>query len=583
MARIPRDFIDQLLDRLDIVEVINARVPLKRQGAEYSACCPFHDEKTPSFTVSPSKQFYHCFGCGAHGTAFDFVMEHEHLSFPEAVEELATSIGMPVPREMASQEPGEPLKPLYDINAQASDLYRSQLRNHPDAARAIDYLKSRGLTGEIALDFGLGFAPAGWDSLLKAMLAKGWNKGQLLQAGLISEPEPNKVYDRMRERIIFPIRDLRGRVIGFGGRLLGTPQGNAPKYLNSPETPVFHKGRQLYGLFEARKALRHLERLLIVEGYMDVVMLAQQGIRYAVATLGTATTAQHLELLFRHVPQIIFCFDGDRAGREAAWKALKLCLPQLNEGREVRFLFLPDGEDPDSLVQKEGQSAFEVRINGATALSDYLFAEVAQGLDLASPDGRARYGELMRGHLEQLPSGLFAQMLWQRLARAIELPLASLQPGFVHQRPTTKTRPVRTRNTQNARITPAQKAMGLLLGNPQLANLDGLPQDWQQLDTSDSQLLRELIWYIEEHPDRTPAHMIEYWRASQDHPQLQSLSSQSLNIPEAGHEAEFRGCLERLSQEYQQQQFNRLIALSRQRPLTPEETKNLLHFTLGKG
>jgi DNA primase len=582
MARIPKAFIDQLLDRLDIIEVVNARVPLKRQGAEYSACCPFHDEKTPSFTVSPSKQFYHCFGCGAHGTAFDFVMEHERLSFPEAVEELARSIGMPVPREVTNQAPEQPLKPIYEINSQANDFYRSQLRKHPEAQLAIDYLKGRGLSGQTAAAFDLGFAPPGWDNLLKHLQAKGWSNQQLLEAGLISEPEPGKTYDRMRNRIIFPIRDLRGRVIGFGGRLLGKDaQGHAPKYLNSPETPVFHKGRQLYGLYEVRKALRRPERLLIVEGYMDVVMLAQHGIRYAVATLGTATTLEHLELLFRQVPQVIFCFDGDRAGREAAWKALKLSLPQLSEGREIRFLFLPDGEDPDSLVQKDGQAAFEERINQATPLSDYLFEQVSEGLDLASSDGRARYAELMRSHLNQLPQSLFAKMLWQRLARTIELPMQILQPGPFEPQPQNRPRTPRPR-THKARTTPAELASALLLKDPALANLDTLPQDWQQLEDQYLALLRELLWYIEEHPGCHPAQMLEHWRGTEHHPDLQWLSSLVLDIPESGHEAEFRGCLERLEQQYQQQQFNRLIAASAQRPLTEEETQTLLKFSRRK-
>lgn len=579
MARIPRAFIDQLLERLDIVEVVNTRVPLRRQGAEYSACCPFHDEKTPSFTVSPSKQFYHCFGCGAHGTAFDFVMEYEHLNFPEAIEELARSVGMPVPRETGTQEPDQQLKPLYDINSQAKDFYCAQLRTHPEASQAVDYLKGRGLSGEIAAEFGLGFAPLGWDTLYKALEAKGWSKQQLLQAGLISESEPGKAYDRMRGRIIFPIRDPRGRVIGFGGRLLAKDaQGKAPKYLNSPETPIFHKGRQLYGLYEARKALRRPERLLIVEGYMDVVMLARHGIRYAVATLGTATTAEHLELLFRQTSQIIFCFDGDRAGREAAWKALKISLPHLSDGRETGFLFLPDGEDPDSLVQKEGQAAFEQRIQAATPLSDHLFAKVGEGLNLTSSDGRARFAELLRPHLNQLPKGLFATMLWQRLSRLTELPLKLLQPGGQISPSAASPRPARPQRHQG-RTTPADLAMALLLKNPALAELDQLPQDWMQLEHPDSQRLRDLIWYIEEHPGCHPAQLLEHWRGTEAYPQLQSLSVLGLEIPEAGHEAEFRGCLTRLEQAYQQQQFNALIMASTQRPLTEEETTTLLKFS----
>ncbi|MDJ0740543.1 MAG: DNA primase, partial [Gammaproteobacteria bacterium] len=393
---IPQHFIDDLLARADIVEIIGRRVPLKKAGREFHACCPFHSEKTPSFTVSPAKQFYHCFGCGAHGSALGFLMEYDRLSFPEAVEELASSMGLEVPREAAFDQ-GPDHRPLYELLELAAQHYEQQLRQHADAARAVDYLRQRGLSGEIAARFRLGFAPPGWDNLLQALGGDDERVARLRDAGLITEQD-HKRYDRLRDRIIFPIRDGRGRVVGFGGRLLGDGK---PKYLNSPETPVFHKGRELYGLYEARQADGHPARLLVVEGYMDVVALAQFGIGNAVATLGTATTSDHLEKLYRATPEVVFCFDGDRAGRDAAWKALQTALPLMRDGRQARFLFLPDGEDPDSLVRQIGAAAFTERVGGAQPLSEYLFEKLSAQVDMQTLDGRARLGELTQPLLER--------------------------------------------------------------------------------------------------------------------------------------------------------------------------------------
>jgi len=352
-GRIPQSFIDEVLNRTDIVEVIDTRVPLKKAGREFKACCPFHTEKTPSFTVSQVKQFYHCFGCGEHGTAITFLMDYEHMEFVEAIEELARRAGLEVPRETGTTHSQTPSTLLhYALLERVADYYQEQLRTHPQAGRAVEYLKQRGLTGEVAARFNIGFAPPGWENIAAALDADGTIHKQLLELGLTIERDTGgSAYDRFRDRIQFPIRDRRGRTIGFGGRVL---DDSTPKYLNSPESPVFHKGQELYGLFEARKAVRKLERILVVEGYMDVVALAQFGINYAVATLGTATTHEHLERLFRTVPEVVFCFDGDRAGREAAWRALENTLPVLRDGREARFLFLPDEEDPGHslLLQK---------------------------------------------------------------------------------------------------------------------------------------------------------------------------------------------------------------------------------------
>ncbi|MBF0254995.1 MAG: DNA primase [Gammaproteobacteria bacterium] len=581
-GRIPREFIDQLLQRLDIVDVINGRVPLQRAGSIYKACCPFHDEKTPSFTVTPSRQTYHCFGCGAHGSAVGFLMDYERMAFPEAVEELARLAGMEIPREFAAQGPDQDLRPLYDIQQRAKDFYTAQLKQHPQRQRAVEYLQQRGLSGEIAAEFGIGYAPPGWDSLLQALTAQGRASPQLLlQAGLISEPEPGKRYDRLRDRITFPIRDARGRVIGFGGRLLpGGGNDNAPKYLNSPETPIFHKGRHLYGIYEMRQALRRPTQLLIVEGYMDVVALAQQGIRYAVATLGTATTTEHVELLFRQTLSLIFCFDGDRAGREAAWKALQTSLPQLSDGREVRFLFLPEGEDPDSLVRKEGREAFEQRLTQAQSLSDYLLQHLAQGIDLGSTDGQARYASLVQPQIEQLPDGFFRQLLRRRMAKLTGATEAELHHSLARRNSTNIgrrniTRPSPPRPAHHKPNTPLRQAVHLLLQEPGLALLEELPQHWSQADVEGIELLRQLFAQIRQQPDIRSGQLIEHWRDSNFFQPLQALSRTPLHLPESGYAAEFLGCMQRLDKLAAQQEFEALTRRSSQQPLTSEEMERL--------
>jgi len=387
-GRIPSTFIDELLTRIDIVDVIDARVPLVKKGREFQACCPFHHEKTPSFTVSQVKQFYHCFGCGAHGTAIGFLMEYENMPFPEAVEDLAAKAGVVIPREDdESDKPRENLAPLFSLLERVGDWYKQQLKSLPQADTAVHYLKQRGLSDEIATRYQLGFAPEGWSHLHEAIGQDTLTTQQLTRTGMLIKKESGGHYDRFRNRIIFPIHDSRGRIIGFGGRVLGDEK---PKYLNSPESPLFHKGQELYGLYQARKSNRNLTQILVVEGYMDVVALAQFGIRYSVATLGTATTSDHLNQLFRTVSRIVFCFDGDRAGRDAAVKAMDTAIPLMRDGRETHFMFLPDGEDPDSLVRKEGTQQFEQRITRSTPLSRYFFTHLEQQVDIDSLDGRAK-------------------------------------------------------------------------------------------------------------------------------------------------------------------------------------------------
>jgi len=382
-GRIPQHFIDQLLNRIDIVDLIDGYVPLKKAGANYKACCPFHNEKSPSFTVSPSKQFYHCFGCGANGTAISFLMEYDHMEFREAIESLASSAGMEIPEESQGLKPKQAVSEgidLYQLMNQVNEFYQNQLRQHPAKQEAIDYLQKRELSGKTAKRFGIGFAPEGWNNLMSTLGVSAPAQKALLDTGMLTQNEKKRTYDRFRHRIMFPIHDHRGRVVGFGGRVLeqAEPQPGNPKYLNSPETPIFHKGSELYGLFAARGGIKEADGVLVVEGYMDVVALAEAGINNAVATLGTATTAMHLQRLFRHTPNITFSFDGDRAGRAAAWKALETSLPSLQDGFQVSFLFLPDGEDPDTMVKKVGKQGFEKLIETATPLPDFLIDTLQQ-------------------------------------------------------------------------------------------------------------------------------------------------------------------------------------------------------------
>ena len=555
-GRIPAAFIDELLNRVDIVDLINSRVPLKKAGKDYQACCPFHGEKTPSFTVSREKQFYHCFGCGAHGTAIGFLMEYDNLGFVDTVEELAARAGLEVPREQGESS-GPDYRPLYDTLDQASRFYQWQLRKHAEAGNAVNYLKQRGLTGEISLEFGIGYAPPGWDNLMRELGDTPQALERLRVTGMISEPEEDKCYDRFRSRIMFPIRNHRGQTIAFGGRLLGDGK---PKYLNSPETPVFHKSRELYGLYEARKALRKIERLLVVEGYMDVVALAQFGIRYAVATLGTATTGEHLEKLFRTTPEVVFCFDGDRAGRDAGWKALQTTLAQMRDGREARFLFLPDGEDPDTLVRKEGQVAFEQRIERSTPLSDFLFDKLSAEVDMHSLGGRARLAELAKPLLAQLPKGLFREMMHQRLAEHVGLErnqIASHSPT----QPANRNKPQRPAAGAQPTMTPVRRAITLLLIKPELALLPDLPAAWREYSAPGISLLSQLLEIVQIHPNLKAAQIIERWRGDPAFPHLERIwrTASELPTPESGMEEEFRGALRRIVERQYEQETTQLL------------------------
>ncbi|HXP02102.1 MAG TPA: DNA primase, partial [Luteibacter sp.] len=412
-GRIPDNFIDELLTRVDIVDVIERRVPLKKAGREWTACCPFHNERSPSFYVSPQKQFFHCFGCGAHGSAIKFIMDYDRLEFPDAIEELAQSAGLKVPYEGARDDkPREDRSDLYSLLDDAATFYQRELGNSPEARAYID---RRGLDDEIVKRFRIGWAPAGFDGVLKALGTSDRRRQLLNEAGMVASNERGNRYDRFRERVMFPILDRRGRVIAFGGRVLSSEQ--SPKYLNSPETPLFHKGRELFALWQVKQAHQNLTRIMVVEGYMDVIALHQAGLPIAVATLGTATTPEHAEVLFRAAPDVYFCFDGDRAGKQAAWRALESIIPRMRDGRQAHFLFLPDGEDPDTLVRKEGKDGFEKRMKESMPMSEYFFEELARDVDISKIDGRARLAERARPLIAKLPDGAFRDLMAQELER----------------------------------------------------------------------------------------------------------------------------------------------------------------------
>ncbi len=570
-GRIPQQFIDELMNRVDIVELIDSRVPLRKTGRDYTARCPFHEEKSPSFTVSPTKQFYHCFGCGAHGTALGFLMAYEHMDFGDAVRELAAKVGMEVPQSTHQADDAPSHEPLYTILDKAAQFFRQQLRHYP---QAVDYLKQRGLSGATAAEFAIGFAPPGWDNLLRELGKTSQDQALLLEAGLIVKKDKEGYYDRFRNRIMFPIRDRRGRVIAFGGRVLD--KEGTPKYLNSPETPVFHKGRELYGLHEAQKALRRLDKLLVVEGYMDVVALAQHGIRYGVATLGTATSSDHVDRLFRLTPNVVFCFDGDRAGRDAARRALENLLPAMREGREARFLFLPEGEDPDSLVQKEGQGQFEERIAHSVPFSTYFYEVLTRQADISSMEGRARLVELAKPWLSKLPAGVLKHMMMIKLGELAQLDAGVVAQNLGMARPQTSSqRTIQAKSRQNhaqrPALSPLRSAIGLLLHAPQLAELAGEPLRWEGLDIPGVRLLVTLLELLQAQPHLHSGAVLERWRDTPEGKQLAELAKWDPLLPPDGLEAEFRGVVQWLDSRLAEQRREELHAKWQRDGLSPAE------------
>ena len=567
-GRIPREFIDELLARLDVVEVIDRRVPLKKAGKDFKACCPFHNEKTPSFTVSRPKQFYHCFGCGVSGTAITFLMEFEHLSFPEAVEELAGEAGLEVPDTGPARSGDNPTLPLLEILGEASRYYKDQLRSHRDASTTIAYLKQRGLTGEIAAQFDLGYAPTGWDNL--SSTADNEEKLDLMvKAGLISKRESGGHYDRFRARVIFPIHDSKGRVIAFGGRLLDEGE---PKYLNSPETPVFHKGSELYNLHRARSAIAQQQMSIVVEGYMDVLALAQHGIDHCVATLGTATTTTHLQRLFRLAPSIVFCFDGDRAGRDAAGRALEIALPLLESGRQVSFLFLPDGEDPDSVIRDQGADTFRTLIESATPLPDLLFDTLLNQTDLTRMDGKARLATLARPLVSRVPEGPLRELMQQRLSD-----LTGVAPSGLGGLATTPpTVPHKRASARSKRLSPLATAISVLVQRPQLAT--GLDLPTAVVDTQDDpgvQLLTKVHGLARENPQLTTASLIERFRGDEQQPTLEKLASRNHLVDDDGLEIFLAETLATLASQSIDDTIAELLRLASERELSGIEKQQL--------
>ncbi|MCQ9426027.1 DNA primase [Pseudomonas sp. LJDD11] len=643
---IPQSFIDDLLNRTDIVDVVSSRVQLKKAGKNHVACCPFHKEKSPSFSVSPDKQFYYCFGCGAGGNALGFIMDHDNLDFPQAVEELAKAAGMEVPREQSvrGQKPRQPTdSPLYPLLEAAAEFYRQALKNHPARKAAVDYLKGRGLSGEIARDFGMGFAPPGWDNLYKHLSSDSLQQKVMIDAGLLIEnTETGKRYDRFRDRVMFPIRDSRGRVIAFGGRVLGDDK---PKYLNSPETPVFHKGQELYGLYEARKFNRNLDEIIVVEGYMDVIALAQQGLRNAVATLGTATSEEHLKRLFRVVPSVLFCFDGDQAGRNAAWRALEATLSSLQDGRKARFLFLPEGEDPDTLVRAEGTDAFKARINQhAQPLADYFFEQLTHEADPRSLEGKAHLVTLAAPLIEKVPGANLRTLMRQRLSEITGLsgeamsqmahnaPAQSMpahdshadyngMPDYADFAPTgsyeaydqepqwTPPRGGGGAGRQNQKkwdgkpwnkkgqgqdfeqrkprtpVTveqPMQTALRTLLHHPELAEKVDNASRFADEDNFQAQLLVALIEARQKNPGLRSLQLIARWHGTEQGRLLRALAEKEWLIEADNLEQQFFDTITRLTARQRERLLDRLITKEKQTGLTADEKIQLLSLLCRK-
>ncbi len=564
---IPQSFIDDLLSRVDVVEVIDAHIPLKKAGREYSACCPFHNEKTPSFTVSPAKQFYYCFGCGAHGTALTFLMEYGRMDFVEAIESLASQQGMEVPRKPGQgPQAGQASSDLYDLLQQAAAYYRRQLKHN---RIAIDYLKNRDLSGEIAAEYGLGYAPPGRNNLTRAL---GTDKhDNLLRSGMLIRSDSGQTYDRFRERIMFPIRDRRGHIIGFGGRILG--KDSRAKYLNSPETPVFHKGKELYGLYEARKSVRKLESFYVVEGYVDVIALAQSGIRNAVATMGTAITSDHLKKLFRIAPEIVFCFDGDRAGRDAAWRALENALSVMRDGRMMRFLFLPDGEDPDSMIRQHGRVKFERLASEAQTLSEYFFAHLETDIDLSTPDGRSWLAKQAQPLLQKLPGGVFHEIMLDELAKHTELSIERLAKITVPDPKPASTKPARPIIRKTGPTT--RHLITLLLQQPELARLAHDIDDLSRYNVPGANLLAELLTFLQDRPDAHLGVILEHWRDSKYGKHLAKLAQFPIELEEHRLEAEFTDTFRQLGKYHPLHPNQILEKIKQGRSLTDEE-KNIL-------
>jgi len=567
-------FKQELLHRVDIVDVIERYVPLKKGGANYSACCPFHTEKTPSFTVSPTKQFYHCFGCGVHGNAISFLIEYQGLGYVEAVKDLAESVGMKMPEFEPRTKKPEGGPDLYEIMKRACDYYRDQLKAAP---RAIDYLKGRGLTGKIAASFGIGYAPDGWQSLESVFPS--YADKSLKEAGLVVDPEGGgRRYDRFRDRIMFPILNQRGSVIAFGGRVLGDGE---PKYLNSPETPLFEKGRELYGLAQARSAIRAAGRAIVVEGYMDVVALAQHGIEYAVATLGTATSASHVQKLLRQTDEVVFCFDGDAAGRKAAWHALEVSLPYLADNKAVRFLFLPPEHDPDSFVREEGKEAFEKRLGDSRPLSEFLLQELKSRTDLGTAEGRSRLAHEAKPLLQKVSAPALRLQLLKALAEAAGMTheeAAQLTEIRIPRGYGSKPAPLQgaERGAQLAERKPERTLLQCLLSKPGYAK--ELPAELLDHDSFEGSAILMVAEFCRENPNSDGNLVVEHFRETELKALLESSQAALLDTRFEDEQtgAEFSGAVERLQERQKRKRHDALIA---KKERTPQEDAEMLELT----
>ena len=567
-GRIPRQFIDDLLVRVDIVDLIGTHVPLKKTGNNYVARCPFHNEKTPSFSVNRIRQIYHCFGCGASGNAVSFLMDYSHLGFVEAVEDLAAFVGIDVPREEVGgfvSADKEDSSRLYAVLEAVQLFYAEQLRSE-EGQVAIAYLKGRGVSGEVARDFGLGYSPRAWDALVSR-----FDRQSLVDAGVLVVRDDGKVYDRFRGRLMFPIRDKRSRVIGFGGRVL---DGSLPKYLNSPETAVFSKSKELYGLSELLQRKNKPGRILIVEGYMDVIALAQYGVDNAVATLGTATSKAQLDLLFRFAPELVLCFDGDNAGLQAAWKATDASLPCLRDGRQVKIMLLPQGQDPDSLIRAEGLSGFQVRVNDAEVLSDYFFDYLAGQSDLKTIEGRSQLMALVKPYLEKIPAGFFRDMMWRRLSE-----MTATRVMDVPQKKATL-KQSKDKKTSLQRPSLVRKVLALLIQYPNLQQVfvrQGLSLDGFEFAGRD--LLVDVLQKIALEKPENAAMLLEVYRDSASEKMVTILAGMALDVPDGGEEAEFSGALMQLLRQARQEKLSELLAKEGREGLGSEE-KQLLRTLL---
>ncbi|MEN9449605.1 MAG: primase [Pseudomonadota bacterium] len=577
IAPIPQEFINELLARIDIVQLIDARVPLRKKGKNYIACCPFHSEKTPSFTVTPEKQFYYCFGCSMGGNGFSFLMEYEKISFVEAVNLLAEQMGMEVPQHAKQQEVYKVAANLYGLLEKVTQFYAKELRHN---THAINYLKQRGLSGEIAKKFNLGYAPPAWDSLLKTFN----DTENLFAAGLlVKKSEGPGYYDRFRDRILFPIRDRRGRVIGFGGRVLAQQE---PKYLNSPETALFHKGKELYGLYETFQANRQLERILVVEGYMDVLALFQADFPFTVATLGTATSRDQISRLMSHTQEIIFCFDGDVAGKKAAWRVLEQSLDLLTDGYILRFLLLPNGEDPDSLIQKKGRAEFIARLQQAQSLGEFLFGYLLTQVDINQLEGKARLAKLAVPLLEKVAVGIMQHKLFEQLAALVNMDVVTLKKVTVNDKSNSiKTMQKKIHKPTNSanRSSPMRLAIALLVQFPQIVKSlsDKQCHTLSRLELPGSDLLVKLFLLLKQNPELTSAMLLEYWREDEScHKILKQLISYPLTIPESGVQAEFHDLLKHLKKAVAEGQIDKILQQGKQSGLNEEEKKHLYHLML---